>query len=337
MKRIDYIDTAKGIATILVILGHLSVTPKIIVNSLYTFHIPLFFLLSGFVLNLDKFSSYKLFILDKIKKIILPYFFLSFFTWLWIYGVRQFPLQITDSALRNLAGIFICAKDTPYYLTLWFIVSLFFAQLLLFICYRLNHGCYMIVKLFICFCVAVLISKIYHPGWIWALDTVPMATFFVGCGFLMKNYKESILKYLHCKYLFILIPILTIFGYLNFAYHGRQDLFYQNIGNPLFYLLTAFTGIWSALIISKVFEKQKVLKYIGKNSLVFYAFHRSIFVPIAMLIVNILNETKIEIFSLEIIQTMICLLIICFGSAFISEIIKRFFPFVIGKSKKTQA
>lgn len=78
MKRIDYIDTAKGIATILVILGHLSVTPKIIVNSLYTFHIPLFFLLSGFVLNLDKFSSYKLFILDKTKKLYCLIFFFHF-------------------------------------------------------------------------------------------------------------------------------------------------------------------------------------------------------------------------------------------------------------------
>ena len=50
-KRIEFVDVAKGIATILVIIGHLSYTPDMIKIWLYTFHIPLFFFLSGFVLN----------------------------------------------------------------------------------------------------------------------------------------------------------------------------------------------------------------------------------------------------------------------------------------------
>ncbi|UTY38328.1 hypothetical protein NMU03_11665 [Allocoprobacillus halotolerans] len=42
-QRIKYIDIAKGIATLLVIIGHLSYTPPGIKAWLYTFHIPLFF------------------------------------------------------------------------------------------------------------------------------------------------------------------------------------------------------------------------------------------------------------------------------------------------------
>ena len=42
-KRIGYIDMAKGLAIILVIIGHISFTPSMGKTILYLFHIPLFF------------------------------------------------------------------------------------------------------------------------------------------------------------------------------------------------------------------------------------------------------------------------------------------------------
>ena len=52
-KRIEYIDTAKAIAIILVIIGHcywLGSIPKL-GNLIYTFHMSLFFIVSGFFLK----------------------------------------------------------------------------------------------------------------------------------------------------------------------------------------------------------------------------------------------------------------------------------------------
>ena len=55
-KRINWIDIAKGITIILVIIGHLNVKwfPKldIVINEIYTFHMPLFFMLSGLTLKI---------------------------------------------------------------------------------------------------------------------------------------------------------------------------------------------------------------------------------------------------------------------------------------------
>ena len=42
-KRIGYIDMAKGLAIILVIIGHITFTPKTGRTIVYLFHIPLFF------------------------------------------------------------------------------------------------------------------------------------------------------------------------------------------------------------------------------------------------------------------------------------------------------
>ena len=49
-KRLDYIDAAKAIAIILVIIGHsnwLSAIPRV-GGMIYSFHMPLFFIISGF-------------------------------------------------------------------------------------------------------------------------------------------------------------------------------------------------------------------------------------------------------------------------------------------------
>lgn len=52
-KRIEYIDAAKAIAIMLVIIGHchwLGAIPRL-GNLIYTFHMPLFFMVSGFFLK----------------------------------------------------------------------------------------------------------------------------------------------------------------------------------------------------------------------------------------------------------------------------------------------
>lgn len=53
MEREKYIDYAKGIGIILVILGHVSV-PNPIITYIFSFHMPLFIFLSGMVFRQDR-------------------------------------------------------------------------------------------------------------------------------------------------------------------------------------------------------------------------------------------------------------------------------------------
>ncbi len=47
-NRIGYIDVAKGVAILLVVIGHVSNLPTPIKSSIYSFHMSLFFFLSGY-------------------------------------------------------------------------------------------------------------------------------------------------------------------------------------------------------------------------------------------------------------------------------------------------
>jgi fucose 4-O-acetylase-like acetyltransferase len=56
-SRLAYVDIAKGVAMLLVIIGHCSYSEKILVGWLYSFHMPLFFALSGFTFRPEKYKS----------------------------------------------------------------------------------------------------------------------------------------------------------------------------------------------------------------------------------------------------------------------------------------
>ncbi len=68
-KRTRYIDIARGIAIICIILGHLGI--KSINRVVFTFHVPIFFFITGFFLKADDFSS---FVKKKFRTLIIPYF-----------------------------------------------------------------------------------------------------------------------------------------------------------------------------------------------------------------------------------------------------------------------
>ena len=50
-KRVEYIDIAKGIALFLVVWGHLVPDDSTVFRIIFSFHMPLFFILSGMTLN----------------------------------------------------------------------------------------------------------------------------------------------------------------------------------------------------------------------------------------------------------------------------------------------
>ena len=67
--RIAWIDIAKGYGILFVIFAHLDV--GILGTWIYTFHMPLFFLLSGYVFGLK--YDFRTFVNKKIHSIVIPY------------------------------------------------------------------------------------------------------------------------------------------------------------------------------------------------------------------------------------------------------------------------
>lgn len=65
-NRLQYVDIAKGIGMICIILGHLSESN--INRIVFTFHVPIFFLITGYFINSN--SSIRNFVKNKVKTLI---------------------------------------------------------------------------------------------------------------------------------------------------------------------------------------------------------------------------------------------------------------------------
>lgn len=93
MKRNRYIDTVKAVGIFLVILGH---HQTIFTQYIYSFHMPLFFFLSGIFHK--NYNSYRNFFEKKIKLLIIPYFFFAITLFLfWLVIARHFG----EAKMRN--------------------------------------------------------------------------------------------------------------------------------------------------------------------------------------------------------------------------------------------
>lgn len=107
-------DIAKGIAIFLMVIGHTSI-PKIANTWIYSFHMPLFFFVSGVFFNLKKYSEWSVFFIAKSKTLLIPYIFYLLFS-----------------------ELLILTCDTSN-VTLWFLPVLFVTEILFYTIVRLSE------------------------------------------------------------------------------------------------------------------------------------------------------------------------------------------------------
>ena len=86
-KRLDYLDYAKGFGIILVVLGHIYDISNPIKIWLYSFHMPLFFIISGLLIRYTNINERDMngIIVSKFKSLIIPYIFfelVAIFIWM---------------------------------------------------------------------------------------------------------------------------------------------------------------------------------------------------------------------------------------------------------------
>ena len=121
MERLSYVDSLKGIGILLVVMGHLLSPGELYLQStvkqfVYSFHMPLFFFLSGLVYGLSRLSNSKVFLAKKITSLLIPY--LSF-TALYAF-------------VRSVSWIEILSTEEVHK-GYWFSVALFFVFIVNFV------------------------------------------------------------------------------------------------------------------------------------------------------------------------------------------------------------
>jgi len=271
-KRIEWIDVAKGILIILVVLGHSEVS-EVTANIINSFHMAAFFVLAGVTIKFNE--NKNLFITKRLKGLIMPYIVLAFiflgyqFMKYKIVGGYKFDLK------SGLLSIFIPVSgriSTTVY-GLWFLPCLFLANIAV---YGLEH-LYRSKK-----ALAVMIYIIGSAGCIILyeitgtasiLSILPFAILWLLCGVKVKCELNKIKLY-NIQIAIVMGILCIIFVGINYYIsHIRFDLSSMTMGVWPLYILSGLAGTFFIISISIQLEKIKILAEIGKDSLLYYGLH----------------------------------------------------------------
>ena len=314
---------------ILVIVGHCAETPSAIKQWLYSFHMPLFFALSGYTFRVQRYANRKQLLLAKLRTLIVPYFCLSVLLWLICFVLRD-RLHFTQTHMWQLAGIVLGWRMSKLYYSMWFILTLFFAEWILWELLRMARERTAVLASFavVFFLLGVMMAH-FVKGFLWSLDVVPMALAFLLIGYLLnrQNRDEKHFSAYPCLLIAWAVNILTAF--LN----SMPDLYMAELGNPLWFALSACSGIYGTLALCVRLKKNRCLEYIGRNTMVYYAFQAALALPAAAAFLRIASKhlgVSIPSCVSFVLQTaMACVLL-----ALMSECIRRFCPVLLGKKRE---
>ena len=286
--RIVWIDMARGWAIIAVIIGHIIISDNYWLHRwIYSFHMPLFIYLSGILFKTQK---KLIFLQKKIKSIILPYSFFSICIILFQFISMRKILSPELSLDIVISFVLQCRQSV-----LWYMTMLFILEILFFIIVKLPNKYQIITIVFM-----VAIGKVYYmhggQGIFWNVDVCCNAITFFYFGYMSKNKLQFLKKMDKNKKLKIACSFLSIniiFCFLTWIVAGAGiEMYNCSFGFIPFSYLSAIAGIIFMVFLVNLMPEIRVVKYIGENSLTYYA----VYAQIAMSLVYTIYS-KIGIFQ----------------------------------------
>lgn len=299
--RNNYISIAKAIGIILMVAGH-SGCPALINNFLYLFHMPLFFVCSGYfykdISDITKLTNYYK---RKIQGLYVPYlkwsfFFLLFHNLFVVLNTIHSDIYNLNDYIKQLFNIFIMKDFEILIRPFWFIKELLLSSILIatlsYLRYIYLRKATNIVLAGIFFFLTVLCK--YHKIKCPALGDVSILTLsitYIYIGMLYRKYENKIkLGSATC----IISFAITIIGSMLFS--GEIDMRYTTISNVLPYFLLSITGILFIFGISK-----KIHLHINKHHYIYYVGNHTMpILALNLLALKIGNLIKIQIYDMPL-------------------------------------
>ena len=222
---INWINVLKGIGIILVVLGHLLVKDYPYVKPyIYMVHMPLFFIISGYLFKPD--SNFRSYFIKKFFAFGIPYLsflFILFFIPSIFLEVRN--VQLTFKSFLNvilhagIGGRYLGGFATVF----WFITVLFTTQQIMnFIFNKFNKKIILIIVAG-CLILAYLNSVFFPKFWLpLNMNVVAMSLPIFFIGYKFKAYENS-------PFLVHISILLSILGSLLIAF-GIDKFFYMKLG-----------------------------------------------------------------------------------------------------------
>ena len=286
MKRNSIIDTAKGIGIFLVVFGHLNLQEPM-QTIIYSFHIPLFFIISGLLFDRKKYADFKSFLARRLHTLIIPYLIFAIGTLAFYIMIEFLKFGFSETSFQFARQYFIQIFIARYSLIygpntpMWFVPCLFLTECFYFFIVKIKN------RLMRC---SILILMILF-GWFtqsaychldfsllpWNFSAACFAIGFYASGnMLLQNRALWLLKKNDSTNPVLKILLFLCFGvilYFASQYNGHVSLGSRIFNNGLIFYTTGLIGTALTFMIAVNLCKSKTLCFWGRNSFIIMSMH----------------------------------------------------------------
>lgn len=302
-ERIEWVDIAKGIGIILVILGHSVQFGGTVHNLIFSFHMPLFFILSGVVY---RFRDNRTFLNKKLKGLLVPYIIFS------IIGLvisMIIPSWRSGLSIRAILKDIYCANPNAVNVSsIWFLVCLFIVSMAFNFIQKYNKKSQCII-VGVCFILGVTYSKMIS---VWTflpegrlpfnIDTSLIALTFFAIGAWLRNYVVD-------RKVFIISCVTFV---VSFLFNGRVNLHGLTFNNPVLYIMESISGTVIVIFLcSYILVKARrqvvigLIEWLGRHTLIILG-GQALAVRVYLLVVNEVESKDYYLYGLPAVHQVVC-------------------------------
>ena len=303
MKRIEWIDNAKGLGILFVIIAHVINHTQTFMSAstlIYTFHMPLFFILSGFTLSEKTLSlNVKQLISKYAKTLVIPYF---------VYTFANMLLHTLTNNSYSLAVL----KQHAYSLfflhgwkATWFLSTLFFTLIFTIILIRHIPNKYLLFSGTCLVSLAMTHFGIYLPYIFKVFVLAIIAIPFVVFGHMM--HMDKLRGIIESRFVaFISLGVIFLSAYFN----GKIDFVWYQFGrSSIVWLLSGIVGSLSIFAVAR-YVRSSFLAKIGRNSMIIMCIHQIIMFNLHRVICKFTPNHFLR-FSALMVSTIFFTLLFC--------------------------
>lgn len=324
------IDIAKFICLFLMVYCHIPISAGYFHESIYSFHMPLFFFVGGLFFSHTNFSLEKGF-----QTLILPYICFNIlilvFNTCVEFTCQTFSIEMLIGSIKGI--IFGNCRKNPYGINLpsgasWFLVAYFFTKMAMKYVIKQVNIINTISVIALAICIIFLRNR-----WticLWNLDSAVLGLVFFYTAYA---FKRQILVMLNSRksfwLLFLLFPLTSV-SWIN----GQVDMFSCVWGgNPLLFFLFAFVGIMCVLLLGEMINSYKFYlptEYLSNilSGSIFIICMNLWLIDYISLIYRRVFHIDTPFLWYEKVSITLLIFIIALPSV---DILMKYFPFMLGK------
>ncbi len=303
--RIALVDQAKALGIVLVVVGHVVVFPRWLLEPIFLFHMPLFFFVSG-ALHGDTRLGMRTatYARDLIRRLLVPYgFFFAIAYVFWLatrnLGSRSAKFREVDWHEPLLAFASGGALDLVVNPVLWFLPCLALtAATFQFLRRRFGALPLVVSSGLLLLVVVPQIAQSPGPNWpfgdgpvvdrshrlAWGGDLLPASLFFYAAGHALRDgLQRDPQAWLPTAWRLVIGVLLTSLLVVGRPLFGAVDMNQLFFGRSVvWFMLAGAIGIGGTLMFASLLPgRARVVQWLARNTLIIFALHPLMFIAIS--------------------------------------------------------